>query len=97
MVLLFIKYLYDWKRNTEPHDNRSLFTICKPALSQLIFGAWKEIDTCNYFAVELSRESIKNCDLLENRECLEAAVFGLKYRARITHSACNVAFVVYIF
>ena len=53
MVRLFIKYLYDWKRNTEPHDNRSLFTICKPALSQLILGARKEIDTCNYFAVEL--------------------------------------------
>ena len=22
MVLLFIKYLYDWKRSIEPHDNR---------------------------------------------------------------------------
>ena len=60
MVLLFIKYLYDWKRNIEPHNNRSLFTICKPALSQLIFGARKEIDTCNYFAVELSVLSLEN-------------------------------------
>lgn len=57
---LFIKYLYDWKRNIEPHDNQSLFTICKLALSQLILGARKEIDTCNYFAVELSALSQEN-------------------------------------
>ena len=58
MVLLFIKYLYDWKRIIEPHDNHDL--QFKPALSQFILGAWKEIDTCNYFAVELSVLSQEN-------------------------------------
>ena len=76
----------------------SLFTICKPALTQWILGARKAIDTCNYFAVELSVLSQEN--LWKRWSAWKPGVLRGCIRTGVScedHAFFNVPFIVYIF